>query len=469
MKKYLSEAEVAAELQLLEKDYELFSLRVHGFSPWRILRFPVGLALQNIPFQAPSLPKSLLFRACIRFLIDIARLPRAQSYAVKSYASALRSQSSGGYDDVYFGALSKTFPGGVRFYSVNAPGYDERVSSWRGATVDTTAIIIIGYILSLLFPLKEGDDVFEKISTAIASRLDGNFFSPTRIRRMFSSFWWQSLLYSYLLRYTGVRTVFVADTGERALLKAARENGCLFVELQHGVFSPNHPDALPINSELDSSDKGLLLPDVIGLYGDYWSNIHRHTLLGRANRIKTVGASLMEDFRLRRQANVHEDVLSLLVTTQGLAREELITFLREFLSACLTPFILNIKLHPMYDVNPKPYVDAFGTDARVNIISGNVQPDTYELLTTCNLHLSISSSCHYDAIGLQVPTIVLCLPSHELALDLVLAGEALLARNGVELANIVTTKSWSTVPELVAGKYYHFGFSEALADWIKSL
>jgi hypothetical protein len=467
MKKYLSEAEVAAELQMLEKDYGLFSLRVRGFSPWRILRFPVGLALQNIPFQAPSLPKPLLFKACIRSLIDIARLPRAQSYAVKSYSSALRSKSSGGYDDVYFGALSKTFQGGVRFYSVNAAGYDKRLSLWQGATADTTAIVVIGYILSLCFPLKEGDDVFEKISTVIASRLGGNFFSPTRIRRMFSAFWWQSLLYSYLLRYTGVKTVFVADTGERALLKAARENHCLFVELQHGIFSPNHPDALPINSELDSSDEGLLLPDMIGLYGDYWFNIHRHTLLGKTNRIKPVGASLIEDFRLRRQANVHEGFLSLLVTTQGLAREELITFLREFLSACPSPFILNIKLHPIYDMNPEPYRDAFGADGRVNIISGKAQPDTYELFTTCNLHLSISSNCHYDAIGLQVPTIVLGLPNHELVLNLVLAGEALLARNGVELADIVATKSWLPVPELVADKYYRHGFYETLEKWIK--
>lgn len=467
MKKYLSEAEVAAELQILEKDYGLFSLRVHGFSPWRILRFPVGLALQNIPFQAPSLPKLLLFKACIRSLIDIARLPRAQNYAVKSYSSALRSKSSGGYDDIYFEALSKKFQGGVRFYTVNAAGYDKHLSLWQGATADTTAIVIIGYILSLCFPLREGDDVFEKISTVIAGRLGGNFFSPTRIRRMFSSFWWQSLLYSYLLRYTGVKTVFVADTGERALLKAARENHCLFVELQHGIFTPDHPDVLPINSELDSSDDGLLLPDVIGLYGDYWYNLHRHTLLGRANRIKSVGASLMEDFRLRRPTNLHRDSLSLLVTTQGLAREELIIFLREFLSACSSPFILNIKLHPIYDINPKPYIDAFGLDGRVNFISGNARPDTYELLTTCNLHLSISSFCHYDAIGLQVPTIVLGLPNHELVLNLVLAGEALLARNGVELADIVATKSWLPVPKTTADKYYHYGFSETLAKWIK--
>jgi hypothetical protein len=243
----------------------------------------------------------------------------------------------------------------------------------------------------------------------------------------------------------------------------------MFVELQHGIFTQNHPDVLPNKPELDASDRGLLLPDMIGLYGDYWSNIHRHTLLGRANRLKSVGASLMEELRLRRQTNLHEGVLSLLVTTQGLVREELIAFLREFLSACLAPLILNIKLHPMYDANPKPYIEAFGADARVNIISGNVQPDTYELFITCNLHLSISSNCHYDAIGLQVPTIVLGLPNHELVLNLVFAGEALLARNGVELADIVATKSWLPVPEFVADKYYHFGFSETLIKWIKRL
>jgi hypothetical protein len=470
MKKYLSEADAAAELQRLEDEHELFSLRVRGFSPWRILRFSVSLALQNIPSKPPRLPKILIIRACFRFLIDVARLPKTQSYAVKSFASALRSKTPAGYDDVYFGSLLKVVPGGVRFYSVNAAGFDDRISAWRGPTVDTTAILVIASLLARILPVRDRDHVYERIALAINGGISSQYFSANRIRRTFSAFWWQSLLFSYLLRYTGVKTVFVADTGERAMLKAARTNNCMFVELQHGVFTQNHPDTLPNKHGLDASDRGLLLPDMIGLYGSYWVNSHKHTLLGYSGRIKSVGASFIEELREQRQTKLtNEDSMRLLVTTQGIAREELINFLREFLHNCSVSFVLDIKLHPMYDISTEIYQEAFSKDARVNIISGAMSPDTYELLTTCNLHLSISSACHYDAIGLQVPTIVLGLPGHELVLNLVLAGEVLLARNGAELADIVANKSWLPVPEFVADKYYQFGFSETLIKWIKRL
>ena len=464
---YLTEAEASVELQSLENEYDLFSFRIGGYSPWRILRFSVSLALQNISLKAPALPKNLLIRACFRSLIDIARLPRKQRYVVKSFASALRSKTPAGYDDVYFGNLLKTIPGGIRFYSVNAAGYDDRSSAWRGPAVDVTLLLVIGSLLARLFPVRDGSEVFERISLAIKSGINSQYFSANRMRRLYSSFWWQSLLYRRLLAYAGVKTVFVEDTGERALLKAARENNCMFVELQHGIFTNNHPDALLNQLGFDSSDRGLLLPDMIGLYGSYWMNIHKHTLLGCAGRVKSVGASFIEEMRAQKRSKLtNENVIRLLVTTQGLARKELINLLSEFLKNCSTPFILDIKLHPTYDINTMPYVEAFSQDSRVNIITGNMYPDTYELLENCSLHLSISSNCHYDAIGLQIPTIVLKLPSHELVLDLVVAGEALIVKNGKELANIVAAKAWISVSEEVADKYYHFGFSKNLLEWI---
>lgn len=467
MSMHLSEAEAAVELQILEKEHELFSLRIRGYSPWRLLRFPVSLALQNISLQAPSLSKILLIRACFRSLIDIAKMPRKQRYVVKSFASALRGEAPEGYDDVYFGNLLKTFPGGIRFYSVNAAGYDNRSSVWPGPTVDVTLLLVIGSLLAHLFPVRDGGKVFECIFLAIKSSINSQYFSAKRMRRLYSSFWWQSLLYRHLLRYAGVKTVFVADTGERALLKAARENNCIFVELQHGIFTSNHPDALSNQLGFDSSDRGILLPDMLGLYGNYWTNIHKHTLLGCAGRVKSVGASFIEEMRARRRSKLtNEDSIRLLVTTQGLARKELINLLSEFLENCSIPFILDIKLHPTYDINTIPYIEAFSQDARVNIIAGNMRPDTYGLLENCCLHLSISSACHYDAIGLQIPTVVLKLPSHELVLDLVVAGEALIVKNGRELANIVAAKAWISISEEVADKYYHFGFSKNLLEWI---
>lgn len=469
MIKSFSESEASAQLQQMEQQFGLWSLRHDGFSPWRIVRFAVGLELQNLPFRSNELATGELVRACARSLFDLIRPRRPFRYAVKSYSSALRVRTEAGYEDTYYEALLQNTQGGVRLYSFNATGYDRRPMSWRGPNIDTTLILVTGALMGRLFPLKGGDQVFVTIAMAIRSRVGKDKFPAARLRRMFSSFWWQAKFYRWLLKYLRVKTVFVADTGERALLKAARENGCQFVELQHGIFTPNHPDALPCDPDLNADDHGLLLPDIVATYGRYWADTHRQKLLGVCDRIRPMGASFIERLRERRcRIACEEDAVHLLVTTQGIATDALISLLKEFLNSCHTPLRLDIKLHPAYDPRPDHYTAALGCDSRVNVIPGSAEPDTHSLLADCNLHLSISSACHYDAIGLQVPTAVLALPNHELVLDLVRTGQAILVQTGSQLAQIVADKSWKPVPLEVAQSYYSPGFANNLSEWIPS-
>lgn len=467
MTKTLSEAEAATQLEQLEREHGLWSLRISGFSPWRIVRFAVGLDLQNLPFRSNSLPPSALAKACLRSLVDITFMRRNHRYAVKSFASALRAKGAGGYEDVYFESLLQNAPGGLRMHSLNAVGYEGRALSWAGPNVDITLILVMGAALARIFPIRGSKQVFGRIEQAVGSRIPGNRFPAARVRRMFSSFWWQSLLYRWFLRYAGVKAVFVADSGERAMLKAARETDCRFVELQHGIFTPNHPDALPRALGLDAEDPGLLLPDVVAAYGSNWVAAHRDRLLGWCGRVRPVGASFIEQLRLKRhRSKPSDEVVKILVTTQGLAREELISLLRDFLASCQMPLQLDIKLHPAYDASPNRYMEVLGIDSRVTVIPGNAEPDTHSLLVGCSLHVSISSACHYDALGLRVPTIVLALPNHEVVLDLVKTGQAQLVRSAMQLAEIVGTRAWIPVPAELADGYYRSGFADNLLEWI---
>lgn len=466
MIKAFSEIKAARLLADIEQKFGLFQLRVYGYSPWRLIRFPVGVALQNLAFQVPRLSKIALFCSCVRSLCNLLWLPRAR-YVVKSFSSALRLRSAIGYEDIYFEDLLQSLSGGLRMYSLNAGGYEGRKASWRGPQVDVTLVLVVGSLMARLFPVRSENHIFEQISRAIAGYLPEGEFPPARIRRMFSSFWWQSKLYCWILRRIGVSTVLVADTGERALLKAARNLNCHFVELQHGVFTPSHPDSIPYAETIDASDVGLLLPDLIATYGRYWVGIHSPTLLGRAGRVMSVGASFMERLRLKKKESVGERNFQLLVTTQGLARTELIKVLREFLEVCAVPVDLTIKLHPTYDVSLEPYLEVFGQDDRVKVISGRDNPHTYSLLLGADLHLSISSTCHYDSIGLMIPTVVLALPSYEIVINLVQAGEACLVHNGSELAKVVALKAWKELNPDMANKYYRPGFVSNILELIK--
>ncbi len=468
MRRVRSEAEAAAALREFETSHQLFALAVEGCSVWRLVRFPVGLALQNLPLEQARLPRLPLLAALFRSLADLVRLPKGNRYAVKSYVSALRIPGEAGYEDIYFERLLSGVTGGVRLHSFNAAGYGGRSGASASRSVDTTAVLVVGTVLAKLFPVKGGDAVFSRLSGLLSDGLGVQDFPASRIRRMFSSFRWQSHLYAWLLQRLGVKTVFAADTGERALLSACRRQGGRFVELQHGIFTPDHPDSLPASVVDEANEASLLLPDVLALYGDYWRARHAGTALGRSGRLLCAGASVIESFRALRNLSFHASARcpKLLVTTQGIDREALIRFLSEFLAASGEPFELVVKLHPANDRSVLPYARGLGSDPRVRIIGGGEDPNTYELIALADVHLSIASACHFDALGIGVPTAVIGLAGYQLVQDLVDCGDALLVREPVELAAMVSRRSWAPVAESISSKYYRYGFVENLQPLI---
>lgn len=463
-----TEAEAAAVLARFEIEHRLFELSVRGVSVWRLLRFPVGFALQNLPFERAPLPRGELLAAFLRSLRDLARLPRDARYAVKTYVSALRIGVRRGYEDIYFERLLDEAPGGVRLYSLNAAGYFGRPASSTAPAVDCTAVNVAGALLARLFPVRDGDAVFARLGALIGDRLGIAEFPAGRVRRMFSSFWWQSRLHLWILRRLGVKTVFAADTGERALLDACRRLGVRFVELQHGIFTPDHPDSLPFQALQGAEEAALLLPDALALYGDYWRDRLAGTALGKTGRLLPVGASVIEKYRAVRAADFRPapGCPRLVVTTQGIDRDALIGFLAGFLSLYGEPCLLTIKLHPAYDSSLEPYIRMLGADPRVRIVGGRDDPNTYELIAESDLHLSIASACHYDALGIGTPTLVIGLAGYPLVQDLLDAGDALFAGDPGELAKTVSRRGWAPVAETVSGKYYRHGFVQNLMPLI---
>lgn len=463
-----TEAEAAIILGRFESEHRLFELSVEGVSIWRLLRFPVGFALQNLPFERTHLPRGDLLVSLMRSLRDLARLPGGVRYAVKSYVSALRVLGEGGYEDIYFERLLEEVPGGVRLFSFNAAGYAGRRGSSSAPTIDCTAVTILGALLARVFPVREGDAAFARLSTLIADDLGLEGFPSGRIRRMFSSFWWQSRLYGWVLRRLGARTVLAADTGERALLAACQRLGGRFIELQHGIFTPDHPDALPAHALRAAQTTELLLPDRVALYGDYWFSRQSGSALGKAGRLLSAGSSVIEKLRARRMAAFRpaEDCPHMVVTTQGIDRDALIAFLSRFLALYEEPCALTVKLHPAYDSSRELYNKMLGGDSRVRIVSGRDDPNTYELIAGSDLHLSIASACHYDALGIGTPTLVIGLAGYPLVQDLLDAGDALFAGSPEALAEIVSQRAWKVVSPAVSDKYYRHGFVQNLLSLI---
>jgi hypothetical protein len=80
-----------------------------------------------------------------------------------------------------------------------------------------------------------------------------------------------------------------------------------------------------------------------------------------------------------------------------------------------------------------------------------------ELLAKADLHLSVSSACHFDAIGLGVPTAILALRNHETVMPLIDRGHAILAKSPKDLADIVTAVSELKVSSETSAFYFRPG------------
>jgi hypothetical protein len=121
---------------------------------------------------------------------------------------------------------------------------------------------------------------------------------------------------------------------------------------------------------------------------------------------------------------------------------------------------LYVKLHPVYETSKESYKAAFGGNSRVHVVLGNEPPSTFELLTQAQLHVSISSTCHYDALGLGVPTVILPFTTHDIVLSLHQAGHAYLAYTPQELLEIVLHCKDHAVPPEISEWYFTSGALE---------
>ena len=108
-------------------------------------------------------------------------------------------------------------------------------------------------------------------------------------------------------------------------------------------------------------------------------------------------------------------------------------------------FNLNIKLHPGYDLDNSLYLHSFMVFPNVQVISSDSGPSTYDLLINSDVHLSISSACHFDSLGLGIPTIILGIHNFQTVIDLYNKEYALVAKSPAELYDIISSSLYKKI------------------------
>ena len=442
---YLTEIQAASLVSELEEKNDLFNITLEGYSAWRIVRSKVLNKMQQYPFvdRRPSyLRIEWLFERLLLFIPDLISIlsARPASFFVKSFSSALNDQVDGYYKDVYFDDVMVIAGSCFKVETLNNLSYSSRrKKALLPAVLTTAAIDLISAFCMLVFPSKASSRAAAQIIDILHKEPILFKIKIGDIKLTLKRFYWLKRIYLYLLRKVSPSHVLVADSGEFALLAASQECKIRSVEFQHGVFIREHPDALP--KLKIANRRSLLLPDKLFLYGNYW----KEQLLESEfldDELRVVGNPRIDLFRKIRAGNERSlggSPIKILVTTQGVDRERLIDFLLGFAKSAngVIQYTLTIKLHPISDRDKIPYIRAFKGYPNVQILLGSEQPSTFDLLARSDIHASIASAVHYDALGLGVPTIIIPLAGHEIIQPLVDAGHAKISHTPVEMLKLV--------------------------------
>jgi hypothetical protein len=462
---YVDAADVLARMREAEKTRDLFSFRVGNWSAWQTLRFRVFLELSNLPFASTSRPSrwgrlASFARAWLKDGMRFVRPPRA-TVLVKTFSSARRLILDGKALDIYFDELLDTPAPAFRIETVNRPPSSggEEFPAYRTADVNAVLFDTTAALLARCWVPREVRDVARRLAKALEAGLGPTSFSEKRVARILAAFHWEKRLYARLLAKVAPRCVLVADTGEWALMAAAKERGVVFAEFQHGLLHPLHATVLP--GELRGMKSHLLIPDKYLLYGDYW--VDRLRAFGPYDAepvaVGNVHLDRYRALRRARPARCGGAPVEIVVTTQALDQEGLIRFFKEFLEKARARLNVRlvIKTHPGHENNGADYENAFRGDARVTVVPGMASPNTFELLARADAHVSVSSSCHYDAIGLGTPTIILGLATHDLVRHLHEEGRAALVFTPEEMVRVVESGEAQPLPESVGALFFKPG------------
>jgi hypothetical protein len=442
-------------IRQVETQYDLLRYEVEGWCAWPMLRSPAAMVLANPPMAH----KEGLGRANLLSLLgqDVRGLLslRQARYLVKSYASALVELEGGRYKDIFFDDLLPHLGNYLKIELVNNKIFIPRSqAAFIKSQANLTSFRIAANLMAKVSYPGYLSNLTQQLSDCLTTEL-GPEFTPVWVARILRRFYWYKQLYGRLLDHIRPEFILVADAGEYDITAAARERGIKVIEFQHGFISSDIHFIYAWSDYARAYKAKIPLPHRLLLYGQYWQqDLERHGFWGE--ELQAVGSLRLDQYRQRQVAYkaVTQAGPCNLVLTTGVDAEKTVDFMTDFLklAAGQLDVCLYLKLHPAYETNKTVY--NFQRDPRVQVLLGSESPSTFELIAQAHFHISVSSTCHYEALGLSVPTVILPFATYEMVRHLNKAGHAFLAQTPQELFDIILRYRDYQVPPEVSALYF---------------
>jgi hypothetical protein len=123
-------------------------------------------------------------------------------------------------------------------------------------------------------------------------------------------------------------------------------------------------------------------------------------------------------------------------------------------------------LHPG-EVDKTKYQLTFADLREVTTYLSSEGKSTFELLAEADLHASIYSTCHYEALGLGRPTAILPFTNHETVFHLLDTGYAFLVETPQDMLTLLNKSRNMLVPPEVGNYFFTHNTLENLHQLIQ--
>jgi hypothetical protein len=454
---------VGGFVQELEETLDLLQFRVDGWCVWPVFRLSVGVERLKLKLAAEG---GLRLRDAILLALgDLVALARARParYFASCLSSSLVDRREGRFEDIYFDELLLHTGSAYKLERINTPSFAGRsVAPYALIPRDITStwVDLGAYALARMRVVpRQVRATAEGLYRALKVRQEFSELAFERILGGVNTFYWQKQFYRLLL--CRVRPAFMLSCdgyGEHALMAAARESGVRVVEFQHGICYPGGPQ-YHWSDYARQHREALPLPHEIFLFGSHWADVINPNGFWDG-RLKVTGSLRVDRFRKMRAGWVAgaRPGTTVLFSAQGMAGQDVAGFFRQALSNLKDPGLRVIfRLHPIYSGDAAGFEQLAREDARVQVLPATEGAGTLELMSEADLHVSISSACHYEALGLGVPTAVLPFGDYLEIADLWKGGDAVLANTPEQLATLIQSAGAGTFRARDAGTYFAAG------------
>jgi hypothetical protein len=226
-------------------------------------------------------------------------------------------------------------------------------------------------------------------------------------------------IYRALLRKHRIKTVYVVVAYfHQYLVGAARDLGIPVVELQHGAVTPYHLGySYPGRPEVADQ------PDELWCFGSYWAETVE---LPAGMRTAVIGAPFVRPLPADEVAA--KDARRVVVVSQG-------TIGRELAKVALELARLRPDLEVVFRLHPSEHAADYGSlaSSAVRLSVGPGEP-TLGLLASAGYQVGVATTALFEGMVLGCRTAVVQLPGWEYLRPAVERGDAILVRDGAELA-----------------------------------